>query len=148
MTPATQLLYNMLTENQIITMEAWAQALDAASKGSIGIGSCRALTVRARPGAVREINRNGMSIVNLTRDDKVAGTGKGSRTFSLKRVDDAEDPLFMEQLRHFGEAGQGFHDRVAAEASSAQRRGLLSASSALLLAGVSAGGLTDDGVPA
>ena len=133
----------MLTDDPNVTMEMWAQALDRASNGSIGIEECRLLVVRARPGAVRESNRNGMSIVNLARNGKVAGTGKGTRTFALMRVDDAEDPLFMEQIRHFGEAGQGFRNRVVAETSSAQRRGLLTAASVLLLAGVSADQTTE-----
>ena len=142
MKPATQLLYDMLLDRPLVTMENWAEALKRLS--GFPLADCRRRAEHLRRGAVRTINANGMSVYCLTKDGVVAGTGShrvGARrkddldlkTCAVRRVDEKDDPKFIEWVRHLRNSGIGGVYRGNDDLDAAVARGEITAGPGVFL---------------
>jgi hypothetical protein len=118
---------DILANQPSMTMEEWARAC-ARYAPQVGLRDARESCQRYRARFIRRCNANGLSIYPIAEDGRVSGILHGNNdrarpTYALARVDDLDDPKFLEYTRHIIESGNAQRARGGLDLVTARRRG-------------------------
>lgn len=122
-----------LTRKQDVTLREIASAFRARAGNSISLSDAMRITKVYRRTAVRRLNDNGMTVVNVDKDGNVAGAALRGRagfglkpTVALHRVDSPDDPMLTAQLDSWQSSAIGLRLRVETDIEGSIRHGVLS----------------------